>query len=274
MVAERFAANYALVARNGDETPSAGAGPLQRPAWNDIRAKDIQMNTPNRTLALALAAALVMPLAAQARNDFNYIEANYINVDLDFSGTVEEDGFIFGAETDADSGFQIGASWQFWENFHVFGEYSNASQDLELSYMNGEYKPFDSELTAKGDFDVIRARIGIGYAMEVSPEFLAYGRVSYDYAEIGSIKVEGLDLGDVDDNGFGGELGALWNIGTQFQLQGHVRYSSIGDVIEDFDSDVLFGVAARWFFMDQFALQGGYEFGEINTWNVGVRFTF
>jgi hypothetical protein len=247
---------------------------------DDIPEKDIQMNTPNRTLALALAAALVMPLAAQARNDFNYIEGNYINVDLDFSGTVEEDDFIFGAETDADSGFQIGASWQFWENVHVFGEYSNASQDLELAYLgpgekpNGEFTPTSVEQSAKGDFDVIRARVGIGYAMEMSPEFIAYGRVSYDYAELGSIKVEGLDLGDVDDNGFGGELGALWNIGTQFQLQGNVRYSSIGDVIEDFDSDVLFGVAARWFFMDQFALQGGYEFGEINTWNVGARFTF
>lgn len=98
--------------------------------------------------------------------------------------------------------------------------------------------------------------------------------MSYDYAEIRSIKVEGLDLGDVDDNGLGAELGALWNIGPQFQLQGHVRYSSVGDVIDDFDSDVPFGVAARWFFTDQFALQGGYEFGEINTWYIGLRATF
>jgi hypothetical protein len=269
-----------LIARNGDEIPSAGAGPLQRPATDDLSEKDIQMNTRNRTLALALAAALVMPLAAQARNDFNYIEGNYINVDLDFSGTVEEDEFIFGAETDADSGFQIGASWQVWEKVHIFGEYSSASQDLELTYMgpevqpNGEFSTSSMQESAKGDFDVIRARFGIGYAMDVSPEFIAYGRVSYDYAELSSIKVEGLDLGDVDDSGFGAELGALWNIGTQFQLQGNVRYSSIGDVIEDFDSDVLFGVAARWFFMDQFALQGGYEFGEINTWNIGVRATF
>ena len=223
------------------------------------------MNTRNRTLALAVAAALVMPLAAQARNDFNYLEANYINVDLDFSDTIEEDEFIFRGKTDADSGFQVGGSWQFWEQFHLFGEYSDASQDFTLSADGMDFK---------GDFDVIRWRIGVGYAMELSPEFTVYGRVSYDHAELGSLKIEGLDLGDVDDDGLGGELGALWNIGPQFQLQGHVRYSAVGDVIEDFDSDVLFGIAGRWFFMDQFALQAGYEMGEINTWNVGARWTF
>lgn len=40
------------------------------------------------------------------------------------------------------------------------------------------------------------------------------------------------------------------------------------------DDDYLFGVTARWFFTPQFALQAGYETGEIDTWNVGARLKF
>jgi hypothetical protein len=223
------------------------------------------MNTRKVSLAIAIAAALALPVAAQARSDFNYIEVNYIDVDADFSDTVEVDEGVFSAKTSADSGFQVAGSWELWEGIHLFGEYSSAGQDLTFT-ANGD--------RLRGDFDIIRWRLGAGYAMPVSPDFTVYGRVSYDYAEIDSVTIGGLDLGGDDDSGIGAELGALWKVAPEFQLQGWVRYSDVGDILEDFDSDVLFGFGGRWFVTEQVALQAGYEHGEISTWNVGVRFAF
>lgn len=223
------------------------------------------MNIRRGSLALAIAAAVALPVAAHARNDFNYFEVNFISVDADFSDSFVEDGVTVSAKTDSDTGFQVAGSWEVWEGIHLFGEYSSAGQDVTFTE-NGE--------RLKGDFDIIRWRIGAGYAMPVTPEFKVYGRISYDYAEIDSIKIGGENLGGDDDNGFGAELGGLWDVAPAFQLQGWVRYSAVGDILEDFDNDVLFGASGRWFVTDQVAVQGGYEYGEISTWNIGVRFVF
>jgi hypothetical protein len=133
--------------------------------------------------------------------------------------------------------------------------------------------------TLGGDFDVVRWRIGVGYAYPFSPTASVYGRLSFDNAEFKDVRVAGFNLdADADGDGIGGEVGMIWAAMPAFHLQGHVRYTSVGEVAgegsDPFDSDTLIGLNARWYFRPGIALISGCEFGKITTWNVGVRFTF
>ncbi len=227
----------------------------------------------NSMLTLALLVALGAPALAGAQDlSFTYVEggfiAGFVN-DVEESGTFTDNG-MFELETDSDGGGFIGGAWQFGENMHLFGEYSSAGQELEIS---------DGIDTGKGDFDVVRWRIGVGYAYPYSPTASIYGRLSFDSIEIKDVGVAGFDLAAAaDDDGIGGEAGIIWAATEAFRLQGHVRYTSVGEVVTEgsdtFDSDILIGLNLRWNFRPDIALITGYELGKITTWNLGVRFTF
>jgi hypothetical protein len=223
--------------------------------------------------AIAVSLALGAPAAAGARDlSFNYLEGGFMG---GFVNDVEEsvttgNGSAFEIETDAGGGGFVSGAWQFGENLHLFGEYSSVGQDLEVS---------DGIDTVEGDFDVVRWRIGAGYAYPVSPTTSLYGRLSYDNVELKDVKVAGFNLdADADDNGIGGEAGVIWAATPVIHLQGHVRYTSVGGVAtegsDSFESDTLIGLNGRWYFRPDFALITGYEYGKITTANVGVRFSF
>ena len=231
------------------------------------------MFTLHRILALTVVVALGAPTAAGAQDlGFTYLEGGYI---AGFVNDVEESGAFavngpFELETDSGGGGFIGGAWQFWQNMHVFGEYSSTSQELEIS---------DGIDTDEGDFDVERWRIGVGYAYPFSPTASIYGRLSFDNAGLKDVRVAGFDFGAaVDDDGIGGEVGMIWAATQALHLQGHVRYTSVGEIVTEgsniFDSDTLVGLNGRWYFRPDIAFITGYEFGKITTWNLGVRFTF
>ena len=231
------------------------------------------MSTINGTLALAVLIALGAPTLAGAQDlSFTYIEGGFI---AGFVNDVEEAPVFtgngtFDLETDSDGGGFIGGAWQFGEHMHLFGEYSTAGQELEIS---------DGINDGEGDFDVARWRIGVGYAYPYSPTTSFYGRLSFDSIEINDVGVAGFNLdASADDDGIGGEVGVIWTASEAIRLQGHVRYTSVGEVVTEgsdaFDSDILIGLNGRWNFRPDIALITGYELGKITTWNLGVRFTF
>lgn len=232
------------------------------------------MSTRHTMLALAVAVALGAPAAARAQDPgFTYLEggiiAGFVN-DVEEFGTIPGGGGTLDLESDSGSGGFIGGSWQFAGNMHLFGEYAMASQDLEVS---------DGIDTVEGDFDLVRWRVGVGYAYPFSPTMSFYGRLSFDNAELKDVQVPGFNVdAEVDDNGIGGEVGMIWAATPAIHLQGHVRYTSVGAIATDgseaFDSDTLIGLNGRWYFRPDIALVAGYEFGGITTWNAGVRFAF
>jgi hypothetical protein len=224
-------------------------------------------------LALAVTVALGAPAAAGAQDlGFTYLEGGFI---AGFVNDVEEsDAFTnngtLDVESDAGGGAFIGGAWEFGENLHLFGDYALTGQELEVS---------DGTDTVEGDYDVVRWRVGVGYAYPYSPTASFYGRLSFDGIEFKDVKVPGFDLdADVDDSGFGAEVGMLWAATPTLQLQGHVRYTSVGEVVGEgsdaFDSDTLLALNGRWYFRPDMALVTGYEFGKITFWNVGVRLAF
>lgn len=231
------------------------------------------MSARRKVVSLAVALALGVPAAAAAQDiGFTYLEggliAGFVN-DVEQSGTITGGG-TFELETDAGGGGFIVGAWELAENFHLFGEYSSTDQDLEVRTASG---------TVEGDFAAVRWRIGVGYAVPISPTLAYYGRLSLDKVEFKDVEVAGFNLdADADDDGVGGEVGVIWAATPAVQLQGHVRYTSVGEVADegsgDFDADTLVGLNARWYFRPEMALVTGYEYGKITTWNVGVRFAF
>lgn len=230
--------------------------------------------TSLRMIPLAAALAIGAPMAATAQDSgFNYLEGGFITSfvnDVENSGTITGIGPTAELETDAGGGGFIGGAWEFGGNMHVFGDFSSASQELEVRDGTGNFE---------GEFDVTRWRIGVGYAHPVSDTVDLYGRLSYDNAEFSDVSVAGFNLdADVDESGVGGEIGMTWAATPTVQLQGHLRYTSVGEIApsgsDTFDVDVLVGVNGRWYFRPDFALVAGYEFGKITTVNVGVRYSF
>lgn len=231
------------------------------------------MSTRQKLIPLAAALALGLPAAAGAQDlDFNYIEGGFI---ASFVNDIEDSGTITGGgtlefESDAGSGGFFGGAWQFGENVHLFGEYLSANEELEVS---------DGADTVEGEFDVVRWRIGVGYAYPISPTVGFYGRLSYDNTEFKDLSVAGFDLAaDVDEGGLGGEVGMIWSATPTFRLQGHLRYTSVGEIASEgsdaLDADLLVGVSGRWYIRPNLALVTGYEYGKITTFNVGARFSF
>jgi hypothetical protein len=223
---------------------------------------------------LTLAIGLLIAGSAAAEISYSYIEADYINVDTNIAARITDTDVDARIGTSDDNGFQVGGAWEFYRNVHVFGQYSKAKNDFGIG---GTL--FGAPLSVSGDFDVIRWRAGLGYAYPVSEVLSAYGQLSYDYIELDNIDIPGsnTDLSS-DDSGVGLQAGIRFAPFEPSELFAYVRYSSVGDVeidtSSDFSDDILYGFGARYFVTDRIGVQVGYEAGQIDTLNVGARFTF
>lgn len=231
--------------------------------------------TASGACALALGLFAAGPVAAEI--SYTYVELDYVDIDVDISESVVDTDVDARLSTDNDGGFRLGGSWQFYDNWHVFGEFSNGENDISI---DGTVLGVPASLS--GEFDITRWRLGVGYGFPVNEDLSVYGRFSYDYIEFDEFDISGLDDDgdlDTDDNGLGVEGGVRWMAAAPFEVQGYVRYTSVGEVDveseDEFDDDFLFGVGARYYFFDnRLGVQAGYEVGEINTWNIGGRWQF
>lgn len=232
------------------------------------------MTTRQRMIALALTLALGAPAAASAQDiGFNYLEGGIVGAfvnDVEGAGTFTGTGTPLELEADAGGGGFISGAWEFGENMHVFGEYSLAGQELEVR---------GGPTIIDGEFDIARWRIGVGYAHALSTRTSLYGRLSFDSAELKDLQVAGFSFAaDGAEDGFGSEVGVIWAASPSVHLQGHARYTSVGDVAADgsdvFDADILVGLSGRWYVRPNVALFTGYELGKITTFSVGARYAF
>lgn len=185
--------------------------------------------------AIATTAAL-LPFLAQAEGlSYSYLEAAYINTDID----------QFDEEVD---GFALRGSFEITEQVFVFAGYSNQSTEI-----------FGTDL------DVEQMNIGLGYAWSIAPTTDIYGKVGYVDAQV--------DAGafDADDDGYMLAVGLRGRPADQLELEGSVNYVDLSDS----GDDTSVGLAARWFFTEQFAVGVEGAFGDdANTYGVGVRWNF
>jgi len=229
---------------------------------------------PGAALALALGALAASPPVLADKLDFNFIEADYVIVDLDKDETAAVGADSLAIKTDDDDGYKIAGAWQFFQHFYVYGDYSDASNDFDATITSGGV-----QTAVSGDFHIERGRLGVGYGWPLNDNWTMYSRLTWDYIKLDDIRVSGVDIGDTDDDGVGFEAGVRWLVYPELglELQGYGRYSSVGDVKleeDDFDDDFLGGIEGRWYLMDQLSLGMFYEYGDIKTWGGGLRFSF
>lgn len=215
----------------------------------------------------------------QAREiDFNYIEGNFGILDLDVDESATDGVDSISIETDDDFSYDFAGAWQPWKGaagwysgLHLFAAVGFAENDIDVS---GSI--LGTPFSANGSVDILRARGGVGYGYPLNEQWNLYGRVTWDYAELQDISLGGANADDIDDDGVGFEGGVRWLIDDSFELQAYGRYTDVGGLDGDLDSDddTYIGVNGRWYFAERWALQAGGEFGDSYLYNAGVRFDF
>ncbi len=176
---------------------------------------------------LMIAAGLLLPLVATAAPlNYNFIDVDYFDVEVD------------GAPV-SDSGFSVGGSAEFAENFFFAGRYAD-TDPLE------------------------RVTAGVGAKTTLAPATSIYGLLSF----------ENIDAKVADDNGFGVEAGLRQAVTNSFEVSGALQYYQIDDVAT-FDDEFGFKIGGLFNFNDNFGIEAGYnnvdDYEEIT---VGGRMTF
>jgi long-subunit fatty acid transport protein len=183
-----------------------------------------------------VAATALLPFLAQAEGiSYSYLDAAYINTDVDqFNQTVD--------------GFALRGSFEVTDRVFLFAGYTDQSTSI-----------FGSDL------DVQSFGAGVGYAWPVSSTLDVYGKVGYARAEA---DYPGLDL---SDDGYSLGVGLRGRVAEQLELEGSLNYTDLSDS----GDDTALGLGARWFFTPQFAVGLEGEFADdANTYGVGVRWNF
>jgi hypothetical protein len=106
--------------------------------------------------------------------------------------------------------------------------------------------------------------VGVGGRYPLSDVLDVTGRVAY-------VGTEASGGGfSADDDGYSVGAGLRGRLAESFELEGNVTYYDVGD-----GDDTALGVAARYFFTDQFAVGAEYtHFDDADLWGLGVRYSF
>lgn len=186
---------------------------------------------------LALAALLAIPGAAVATDlNYNYIDADYVSVDID---DIDEDF----------DGWAVSGSFLVAEQVFMFGGYSDISSDQIMGF----------KLSVEG------LTLGLGYRHELSRQTDLNFGAAYERAKA---KLTG--FGSESDSGYSLSVGVRHLVSPQFELGVGAVYVDIGD------SDETSAVANALFHVtDVVAIGVGLSLGSDSTaYTGGVRFKF
>jgi hypothetical protein len=188
-------------------------------------------------LAMLTAMLAFAPLLARAEGpSYSFLDAGYVVTDID----------DFDDEAD---GYLLRGSFEFVENWFLYARYLDQSVEV-----------FGT------DVDATQMALGVGYAWPLTDAMDLYGKVGYTEAE-----VDASGMGSFDDDGYELSLGVRGNVMEQLELEGAVNYTDLSDTG---DSTAL-GIAARWYFVEQFAVGVEGEFSDDATsYGIGVRWNF
>ena len=194
------------------------------------------------TLGTVVALLALSPVAAtQAEGiSYTYADLGYVVTDVD------------GVSRDFD-GFVLRGSIEVANDWFVYGRY------------------LDQTLSFRGvDIDLQQFSVGAGYAWSFAPNMDLYGKVGYTQAELDT-SGQGFGGLDFDDDGYELGVGLRARPTEPLELEGAITYVDLSDS----GDDTSFGVAARWFFTENFAVGVEGDFADdANSYGIGVRWAF
>jgi hypothetical protein len=200
--------------------------------------------TPFKAGTALLASALLVTSALAAEGPrYTYVEAGYVDLEVDNDSS-------FGGDLDGD-GFAIGGSLAVTDMFHLFTDYSDIDLDADNFAVSADYSQF-----AIGG--------GINYAMSDTVDLV--GRLAYLDAE-----VEVDTFGSADESGYGLYAGVRDMVMPAWEVSGGIAYSDLGDGIDG----TSFSLGTLYSLTEVFAVGAGLSFGDDTTsWTVGARLYF
>ena len=193
-----------------------------------------------RTYILAaLGAGLAcVPAVSRAESpSYSFAEAGYVVASPD-NFNKDFDGFV------------LRGSFEFVENWFGYARYLDQSADI-----------------SGFNIDATQWAIGAGFAWPLSDALDIYGKAGYTEVDADA---DELDV-SANDDGYELSVGLRGRVLDQLELEGAVNYVDLSDS----GDTTAFGVAARWFFMDNFAVGLEGEFGDdADSYGMGVRWSF
>ena len=196
-----------------------------------------------KILSVLAASAALAPFMAQAEGlSYTYLEAGYLNTDIDeFNETV--------------GGWGLKGSFEFTDNIFAFAEYTDQSASIR-----------------GGNIDLAGWNVGAGYAWPIADQTDIYGTIGYVSVDA-DLPSRYNDLIDVDpeDDGYSLGLGIRTRFAESFEVEGTAQYANLSDFGDEFD----FGIYGRWYVTDMLAFGVGYNIGdETSTFLGTVRLEF
>lgn len=194
-----------------------------------------------KTLSAALLAACATPLTALAAENisYNFIEAEYVVLDVDM---YEDDNAFDNVIEDVDDGdgFRISASFAFTNNLFVFGNYSQTKADF--TFIN------DTAAVVPADTDIKTLQLGLGYFapinastdfvvraayMDVDYDEFSFGQTDQDIGDDNSFRDAWDDLNEDTSDGYFVDAGVRAQVISWLELGGGIRYTDL-DSGDDF----------------------------------------
>ena len=183
---------------------------------------------------VALAAVPFLANAAESDMSYRYLQAGYVEAEEDFFGETL-------------SGFNVGGSFGFAENFFVFGEF----ESMEISE-GGASLELDTTV------------VGLGGNYPLSDNIDLTGRIGAAELEFGGV-LSG------DESGYLVAAGLRGQAGDSVELEFNVVHLDLGDGLDDTG----FEAGARYNFNENWAAGLEYQdVGELATFFAGVRYSF
>jgi hypothetical protein len=200
-----------------------------------------------KSFILGSVAALAISGQALAEDGFSYtyLDLGYTDSELEFSDS--------GVDADADGdGFRLGGSFALTDRIHLLASYSDLDYEFDVGGLTGETSA-----------DILSVGGGVNIPLKPTLDFV--GTLAYTKGEI--------DEADFDDDGFTLGAGLRGRVAERLELTGGIQYLE-GD-LSDIFGDTSFGVGARYFFTNMFALVADVNVGDDTTaWMLGGRFNF
>jgi hypothetical protein len=155
---------------------------------------------------------------------FTYLEADYINLDIDDVG---DDGNIID-DFDNGNGYAIRGSVKIGGDWFLFGNYSET--DADVSFYD------DEDMLQPANTEVKNLDLGVGVALPLNDKSDAVLRVAYTDSDIGDFDVGASednsldDLNDDDSDGFFADASWRSQVTNAIEVNLGVRYTDMENV--------------------------------------------
>lgn len=184
-----------------------------------------------------LVAAMLAAAATPALAEgpsYKYLEIDFLSTDIGVSG----------------DGLSLRGSFPVSEPIYLFASYSTTG------FANAVFGL---------DVDATELRLGAGWRREIvaGTDFIAELNLERTDVEVQT-------LGSAADNGYGLGLGVRSMLTSAVELNGKLRRVDYGNGA----NDTLLGAGVVWSVKDTMAVTFGYETGDTDTLNLGLRFGF